>query len=337
MNRNPTRIVYVAGFVGVLIGVVAVRPVLDFVFAESGPTIAGQPPEPEPPEPPKPPKPTPEEIAKPHLSWADQECERIIDEHVNAIDTFFLDSQTHTRSFADEAMSWGSKWRLIADYVPFTSGGRHNAFIRGKFEEHIFRPEQLEDVVKQVVVSYLKHLESIEGQMLVRVRTDVADFPAGYKITQIDESKVREAYDEAIKKAIEVTGGVTITGVELDVVSMIAGEVLTQVAIKLGVSAGILGAGAGSSWATLGIGFVVGVIIDQTVSWFWDWYADPRGDLANEMNQKLDEMCRLIVDGSTGSTGSTGFTGLRDQLKKTAKQRSEHRKAAVMSLLQPQI
>jgi hypothetical protein len=100
------------------------------------------------------------------------------------------------------------------------------------------------------------------------------------------------------------------------------------VAVRLGVSAGILGTGAASGWATLGIGVVVGLIVDQIVSWVWDWWADPRGNLAAELDKKLDEINRLIVD------GSADVQGLRDRLKQFARERAAARRIAVLSLLQ---
>lgn len=320
MKRTPTLIMLLASFLGVVIAVAARQPILEFFHGKPSP--------PNPPEIKLPPR--PEEVAKPHLSWADQECERVLEEHLKVIDTFFADAKKNTHGFADEALSWGSKWRLVVDYVPFTSGEKHGSFIGGKFEEFVFKPEQFEDAVKQVVASYLKHVESIEGQMLVRIRADVADFPAAYLIGQIDESSMRGAYDQALARAMEATGSNLRADVATELVSIISGEVLAQVAIRLGASAGILGTGAASSWATFGVGLVVGLIVDQIVSWVWDWYADPRGNLAGELNVKLAEISRLIVD------GSDGVVGLREQLRQFAQGRSGVRSQAVMSLLQPQ-
>jgi hypothetical protein len=274
--------------------------------------------------------PSPEEIAKPHLSWADQECERIIEEHVKAIDTFFADSKKNTRGFAEEALSWGSKWRLVVDYIPFTSGGRHETFIRERFEEHVFKSKQLEEALKQVVSRYLKHAESIEGQMLVRIRADVADFPTAYLIAQINESKLRQTYDEAITNAIEATGAGLQTDLATEVVSTITTGLLRQIAIRLGLSTGVLGTGAAASWGTLGVSILVSLIVDYAVSWVWDWYADPKGNLAAELDRKLDEINRLMVD------GSDDVQGLRTRLHDFAKERATLRRQAVLTLLQPQ-
>jgi hypothetical protein len=116
--------------------------------------------------------------------------------------------------------------------------------------------------------------------------------------------------------------------VATQVVSLITGEVLTQVATRLGVSAGILGTGAASSWATFGIGLVVGIIVDQIVAWVWDWYADPTGTLAGQLGTRLDGVNRLIVD------GSDDVQGLRSRLEAYAEQRAAMRETALLAILQ---
>src|SRR5208337_487137 len=127
MKSKPTLIMLAVGLLGVVIGVVARRPLVDLFLERLKPQTPHV----------KLP-PSPEEAAKPHLGWAEQESEKIIDEHVKANDSFFMDSKKNTGAFADEALSWASKWRLIVDHVPFTSGGKHEAFIRSKFEEYVF-------------------------------------------------------------------------------------------------------------------------------------------------------------------------------------------------------
>lgn len=314
-------ILLASAFLSVVIGVSARQPIAEFFQRKPVPS-------------PLSPRiklpPAPDEVAKPHLSWAEQECERAVEVHLRAIDSFFADAKKNTRPFADEALSWASKWRLVVDYVPFTSGGRHETFVRGKFEEYVFRPSQLEDAVKQVVASYVKHVESIEGLMLVRIRADVADFPSDYLIAQLDESRLQAIYEEALSKAVETTGGSLRTDIATEFVSSITGTVLVQVAVRLGVSAGVLGTGAASSWATVGVSLVVGLIVDEIISRVWEWYADPKGDLAAELNGRLDEINHLIVD------GSEGFQGLRERLREFAKNRSALRDRVVLKILQPQ-
>lgn len=275
----------------------------------------------------RPSAPSPEEIAGPHLKWAEREAARLLDEHLRQIDEFFDHTSRHTPEFAERALSWGSKWRLVADHLPFTKGDRHRAFIRAQFEQHLFTPAQLSDLVEQVVASHLAHLSSVESEMLVRIRADVADFPEAYPIAQLDQSSLDAQYDEALAQVLTAAASSVRSDVGTLLVSEIAGEVLTQVALKLGVSAGILTTGAASSWATFGVGLVVGLIVDQIVSWVWDRYADPVGSLSSQLDRKLDEMRGLIVE------GSDDVQGLRWRLETYADERARVREAAVLAIL----
>lgn len=319
--KKPTVLMVVLAFFGVVIAVVARGPIAEHFR---------QKPTPVPPQVVTPPTPrAPEDIAKPHLAWADEECDRIISEHIAVLDTFFVDAKKNSRAFAEEALSWGSKRRLIVDHVPYTRGGRHEQFIRERFEEYAFKPSQLEEEVRQIVSGYLHHVRSVEGKMLVRLRADVSDFPSAYVLAQIDPRRLDERFDEAVSAAIEAAGSSLRANVATELVSTISGEILTQVAVRMGVSAGILGTGAASSVATLGIGLAVGVIVDAIVSWVWDWYADPTGNLASRVDAKLDEINQLIVN------GSDDVQGLRKRLDAFARERAIARRTAVLNLLQP--
>jgi hypothetical protein len=272
--------------------------------------------------------PSPEEIIRPRLIWAERQSEEVLAEHLRQLDDFFEMAKKGTPDFAERALSFRSKWWLVVDHVPFTRGGRHEKFLRCQFEEHVFRPSQLGDVVEQVVAGYLAHIRSIEGEMLVKLRADVADFSETYVLAELDEANWRARYDEALADALAATGNDLRSDVAGQVVSLIAGEVLTQVATRLGVSAGILGTGAASSWATFGVGVVVGLIVDQIVAWVWDWYADPTGTLVRQLNTKLDHVNRLIVD------GADEMQGLHARLEAHAAQRAAIRETALLTILQ---
>ncbi|HWB11387.1 MAG TPA: hypothetical protein VG826_19310 [Pirellulales bacterium] len=272
--------------------------------------------------------PSPEEIIRPHLAWAEQTSAELLVDYLRQIDDFFETAKKGTPDFADRALSFGSKWRLVADHVPFARGGRHETFLRSQFEEHVFRPTQLGELIEQVVAGYLAQVRSIESEMLVKIRADIADFPETYVVAELDEPTLRARYDEALSDALSAAAGDLRSDVAGQVVSLIAGEVLTQVAARLGVSAGILGTGAASGWATFGIGVVVGLIVDQIVAWVWDWYADPSGTLARQLSARLEGVNRLIVD------GSDGVGGLRNRLDTYAAGRAAVRETALLAILQ---
>jgi hypothetical protein len=312
-----------AGIVGVAVGVFVPQPVFESLDRRPALPAEGITPSP-----PVRTTPSPEEIIRPHLVWAKRQAAERLDDHLRQIDDFFALAKKSTPEFADRALSFSSKWRLVADYVPFTRGGRHEAYLRSQFEKQVFHPAQLGGIVEQVVSGYLDELRSIEGEMLVKVRADIADFSDTYLAAELDETHLRARYEDALSEALAATGSGLRADVATQVVSLITGEVLTQVATRLGVSAGILGTGAASSWATFGIGLVVGIIVDQIVAWVWDWYADPTGTLAGQLGTRLDGVNRLIVD------GSDDVQGLRSRLEAYAEQRAAMRETALLAILQ---
>ena len=71
--------------------------------------------------------------------------------------------------------------------------------------------------------------------------------------------------------------------------------------MRVGVSAGLLGAGASSSAATLGVGLAAGLVVDQIVSWAWDRWSDPRGALARATAARVDAIRRAVVEGTASA------------------------------------
>jgi hypothetical protein len=175
----------------------------------------------------------------------------------------------------------------------------------------------------------LDALTGIENQMLVRIRADLSDLPP-YALPQLtDDRQWSAAYEQALLTAQDRIAASLKTDLSADMASLIAGEVMALVAVRMGVSAGVLAAGAGSSVATFGVGLVVGLIVDQIIAWVWDWWQDPRGELAAHVSGKLREMRQLIIDGDGANPG------LRGKLEQFANGRAQLRREAVLTLLDP--
>ncbi len=278
--------------------------------------------------------PTPAELAAPHLVWAQRECGLRLYQELTPVEDFFRDAKRNAPAFSKVALSWSSKWRLMADYVPGTKGGRHEKYLREEFERLLFTPAQLEQVITRSIRSYQLQIESIENEMLVRLRAGARDFPDNYQLAAISKDELQTNYERAIARVIAKSQSDFARSASGEVVSLIAGEVLTQVAIRLGISAGILGTGAAASPYTLGVGLVVGVIVDQLVTWVWDWAADPKAELTKELNKKFDEIRGLIIDGPAADKDGKQESGLRARLRTYAEQRGEVRRQAVLEMLE---
>jgi len=269
------------------------------------------------------------DIAQPHLDLAEQEANSAIDEQVKQVNAFFAEAKKNSPAFAERALGWGSRRRWLQDFIPFGKQDAHKEFLQAKFEEYLFKREHFEAVVRQIVQGYLRQVASSEGKMLVGLRADVADFTATYALASVDENRLQEVYESALHQIVDSTGERVQKKVGEDTVEALTADVLTFIALRLGVRAGILAAGAASAPATFGVSVIVGLIVDQIVTYIWEGYSNPTGDLTEEVDRKLDEMQRLVVDGPSGTDG------LGEQLRKHARDRAEWRRQSVLILLQP--
>lgn len=263
------------------------------------------------------------------LKVAKERSEENLEEHFKPLEDFFKQAKDNTPKFAAEALSWGSKWRLIVDYVPFTAGDRNETFIKKKFEEIVFDPQEFQKVLEASIQSYLSKIESIENQLLVDLRQDLASLPEGSKLANNSQGFTEDSFKKAIEAAIKAGGNSAKVEVTKDLVTEIATNVLAAVGTRLVVSGSVLAAGGAASWATLGASVIISLIVDQIISYVWDWYADPKGNLALKVNGQLDEMKTLIIQGN--SSGDKPVKGLKQRLLEFARERTKIRDTAIQS------
>ena len=133
-----------------------------------------------------------EKIASPHLLRCQQRVSAASQRHTEPIVDLLNRAQIKAPKFSKTALSFASKWRLIADSVPYTKGDRNEVFLREQFESMVLRSSDLEDAIEESIASFLQEIRSIENQMLVELRADLDDFP------QIDWSKWKD--DETMRQ-----------------------------------------------------------------------------------------------------------------------------------------
>jgi hypothetical protein len=154
----------------------------------------------------QPPRLTLEEIIKWLLQKASKECERSIDTHLEKLDQFFANCKKKTPAFAETALGWRSKWNLLWDCVPFSSGNNHRQFLEKKFAEQVFTPQQLEDAIDQVVRDYIETVGRIERQMLLDLRAEAARLPAANPISRLSEQQLQQLYDQLLAEVARASG-----------------------------------------------------------------------------------------------------------------------------------
>jgi hypothetical protein len=292
------------------------------VLAPTDPSTAIRPIAPAVPPAPEPARPRAWELARARLDRADAECRRALDEQLEGLEAFFEEAKQRSPRFADRVLGWEGRWKLVADRLRLDAGA-HATFIRRLFREELFTPEELEGRTRQAVEGYLEAVRDIEGRMLVALSQDLAGSPTSLPIVAPDPGGLRDHFERAAAEAAGRAGAVLGEDATRELVALIVGEVLAQAAVRLGVSTGVLGAGAASAALTLGSGLVVGVLVDQVVS----WARDGRGELIRELDRRIDALGALVVSGTSGAPG------LRRRLERYDRDRAAGRRSAVREVI----
>lgn len=257
--------------------------------------------------------------ARPHIEKADADSQAGIDASLQSLQAFFAEAKGNADAFADDVLSWYSKYKLIR--------GQHEEFLAETFRKRFFGPDELKQAMTSAVESYVADLEAIDNRMLVDIRMDVADLPAAAALVAMPVPDLQERYRSVCGRIAGITGADTAVEVGRAAADMIVTSVVTMMAARLGTSAAVLGAGAASSWWTFGIGLVIGVIVDQIIAAVWNWTYDPHGKLVAMMETKIDEVRSLVFEGADGKPG------LREELRRYADKRAIVRREAVIQLL----
>ncbi|MCU0721633.1 MAG: hypothetical protein MUC83_18125 [Pirellula sp.] len=265
-------------------------------------------------------------IANPHLDECTERIEKSIPAHFEPLIDLLNRARNRVPEFSISALSFGSKWRLALDYVPFTDGQKSPTFLKESFQKEVLSSDDLENAIFEVVQNYLEEVGAAESEMLVNIRADLDDFPSVTFTEWKNDTALKEKFEQAIAFALETNGNDLQASVGSQLVSLIAGEVLTQVAVRMGVSAGIIGAGAASGWATFGVGVVAGVVIDQIVSHVWAFVNDPEKELTHQIQEQIDSLQSLLCN------GDDQVTGLKQHFLRIGEERSRLRIIAMENL-----
>jgi hypothetical protein len=266
-----------------------------------------------------------EDIVNKHLTWADGQSNA--EPSVQPIRELFAEARLGTKQFAAEALSLKSKWKILTDFL--TNGQDHKAFLNEQFAIHVFPPEALEAAVQSAVAGHVRRLDDVDSELLVRLEADLESMPNLELSAGIDRHAIQDSLDAAVRQAIEAVQAELLPGAGLELVSYVAGEVLTSATFSLGASTGILSVGTASGVVTFGVGLVVGIIVDAVVSWVYDAMYDPVGQLTLRINQTLDELEQTILAGSDDAPGLVG------RLQDYAARRGHARNATIRSVVLP--
>lgn len=260
---------------------------------------------------------------QPRLEASDLSAQAQIERSLAIVNEFFAQRSQNSRAFGEEVLALRGKWQFIHSRLPYADKDAHYKFLAQRFEKTIFSPEELRSVIEQAVTAHLAGVEGIENRLLVEIRADLADDSSSQALPTIrSDASLQEDFRQlATQVARQVSSdlGVDVlreTGalVTFKVAEVIARRVAVAVATRLGVSAGILSAGAGSSVTTLGVGLVACITVDLGVDWFMRLAGyDPPGQVAQKVQATLEHVRELVVEGDREAVDA--YAALRESAR----------------------
>jgi hypothetical protein len=230
-----------------------------------------------------------------HVRAAEVEARAAVDRHSAEFASFIESRKSGAAAFSGQMVSWRGKWRVVKQYLPFTDPEGHRKYVEEQFAKHVFSEAELAGVSRLAVIESLKDLEGIENRLAVRLRSEID----GQPVSDVQASTAEQEFAAAIRQIQSASRWDAAKTVGNLAVAEAASTVGTQVLVRLGVSAGILGTGAATSWWTIGGSLVLGVLVDAV----WQWIDDPAGDIKRATVAALE---KLAVDGSAALRGELG-------------------------------
>jgi len=281
---------------------------------------------------------------EPRLARAEQTGAMIVERQLGTIRESFAQRKQGATAFAEDVLSLGGKWELIKSKI-FDEGEGHRRYLRERFEQHVFRGDDLRSAIEASVSGTLGELKGLENSLLTEIRADLADsalFAGNGAPGLQSEEAFRRAYEELAQTVMTTVArdlGVT---VGREVVAWVASDIATQVvtrvgvaiATRLGVSGGILGAGAASGLATLGVGLGVGLLVDMSLDFILRQAGyDAARDVAAKVEQALDRLQEALIEGEPADNGAAAQPGLRSELLRLCECQARVRREALRKLV----
>lgn len=190
------------------------------------------------------------------------------------------------RAFAEEITSLHGKWEVMQDWLPFTDPEGHRKYVAQQFEVHVLSRAGLARLVRIALEGSIKDLDAIQNELAVALRQELL----GRALEPGEILMAEAAFRTTMKELIDAAKGDALKGATSLVVSEIASQVGIRVMLRLGVSAGFIGAGAVNAWWSFGASVIIGFVADE----LWSWIDDPVGDIEREVHNALQTLASKV-------------------------------------------
>lgn len=238
-----------------------------------------------------------------HILEATERMRRGVTVRAEQLDSYIRERKSSgLTEFSKEVTSYRSSWLVIKSKLPFTDADEHRRFVSETFDRRLFTPAQLNAQVTMIVRAFEKDLQEEQNRLAVQIRQEIS----GNTPLLSDPSAARHDMELAVAAAAGSAHSGAATQAGQLVVSETVSAITTQVLVRLSVTGGLLGAGAASSWWTLGAGLAIGLAVDAAVR----HVKNPQEDVHKEVERALDELA------------VRGKESLRQELERAVSERS---------------
>jgi hypothetical protein len=246
--------------------------------------------------------------SEPLLEQANRQAAQALGKHLASIHAFLEQRKPGARAFAERMLGLRGKWEIVKAQISSGGDQEYAAYLDQAFRESVFIPDDLEQAVASAVRGYLAELESIEDELLVRLRADLGDdeLPRTV-IPALDSDQALRSHYRALSQRVAqdlrsdlaiVAGRELFLWQATNVATDLTLKAGAAVAARLGVSGTILAAGAASTWRTLGVGLVVAFVLDAVVNRIIKAAGyDAEERVAQRVAETLGDLGRTITDG----------------------------------------
>lgn len=207
--------------------------------------------------------------------------------------TIFRNSRNRDqlKRFVDEILSFFEKFRQFGNIAnPATTEARVGAL----FRQRIMDEETVCGLLEKSLASYCQSLNNQDQALLIKLKIDREFTRANLSRAVIDPA--------AFKQPIRAAASSTVTAVKNDIARTVASFVASE-AISMGVkrAARDLGVMPGERGSAADI--LSGLLIDIGVGMAVDAATDPTSKMVSDLETRLTNVEREILDGTVGSPG----------------------------------
>ena len=251
---------------------------------------------------------------EPILDEAEAKAEEAVGRCLEPLREFFRARKAGAPAFAVQVLSLSGKYSYVKSFLRIDDS--HARFLAEQFDQLIFPPRDLQEVLEAVVKAYAKDLEVLENELLVRLRADLAESDLGrgkLRLALGSDLEFRQQVQRAAAQLAPALGldlGV-LTGSALattvgpanlaaDLVATTVLRVASAIAAEMGISTTFYGSGVLSGGVTIVAGVAVMWVLDGVLhKALASCGYDAERDVARELEKVLDETHRRIVHGNS--------------------------------------